>query len=208
MAYTPIPIGSLAWGASVNAAFTSQDSRISALESAGDAPATQGLKAAPFDVALSNGSVAIASGTVHMVEVVITEPTTLNSAVAVVFTAGSGLTSAQNFAALYNAAGTRIAVTADQTTAWGTAGVKTMAFTAPVAVAAGRYYVALLSNGTTPPAFLRGLSAGAIPQALNIGRTAADGRWTTGPTAQTTLPASVTMASRTLAGAALWAGVA
>lgn len=208
MVYTPIPIGSLAWGASVNAAFTSQDSRISALEAAGDAPSSQGLKAAPFDVALSNGSIALVSGTVYMVEVVITAPVTLNSAVAVAFTAGSALTAAQNFAGLYNAAGTRVAVTADQTTAWGTAGVKTMNFTAPVAVTPGRYYVALLSNGTTPPAFLRGLSAGAIPQALNIGRTAADGRWTTGPTAQTTLPASVTMASRTLAAAALWAGVA
>lgn len=32
MAYTPIPIGSLGWGAPVNAAFTSQDARITALE--------------------------------------------------------------------------------------------------------------------------------------------------------------------------------
>lgn len=75
-------------------------------------------------------------------------------------TGGSTLTSGQCFATLYSAAGALLGVTASQHTAWQSAGVKTMALTAPVAVPAGNYYVGLWYNGTTAPTVQRsGLGA-------------------------------------------------
>ena len=62
--------------------------------------------------------------------------------------------------------------------------------------------MAILSNAGTTPAFARGSAL--IASIANIKTTATDGIWTTGPAAQTTLPVSITMASRTLTGNALW----
>lgn len=202
MAYTPVIIGSLNWGAPVNAAFTSQDARISDIEAQGSLTlgATTFL-ATNVDPAYAGAAVSLVSGTVHMQRIDLPYPGTItNLHQAVVTTVGSGLTAGQNFAGLYNSAGTRIGVTADQSVAWTTAGEKNMALTAPVAVAAGTYYVALLSNGATPPAFLRMAQTASVADLVNHGMSTATARWTTGPTAQTTLPASITMASRVFSG--------
>ena len=97
-------------------------------------------------------------------------------------------------------------MTADQTANWGTTGGKEMALTAPVVVSTpGLYYVAILSNAGTTPSFARGSALTA--SIVNVKLTAATGRFTVGPTVQTSLPASITMASRTLAGNALWVGI-
>lgn len=207
MAFTPIPIGSLAWGAPVNSALTDQDTRISALQSGVEAPEDQGLLAAPYDIALSSAAQLPTSGTIYMVALNIRTPATASSLVLPSFTSGTGLVAGQNWAGLYNQAGTRIGLTADQTTAWATTGVKTMAIT-PVALAAGRYYVAFLTNAASTPGFLRSLSVASLPEIPNLGYNATDARWATGPTAQTTLPASITMASRTPLGLTYWAGIA
>lgn len=82
-----------------------------------------------------------------------------------------------------------------------------MAFTAPYAAAAGVYYLVLVCNGTTPITIFRTVAATTAAAMINHGMTAAVARYTTGPTAQTSLPASVTMASRTLSGTAHWMGV-
>lgn len=207
MVYTPIPIGSPNWGGPVNAAFTSQDARISALESSSSPLlAAQGFKAVPYDPAVASATFGLTSGTVFMTRVDLSAPGTLNGIVFAIATAGASLTAGQNLVGLYNAAGTRVAVSADQTTAFGSTGLIQAAFTAPYAAAAGPYYLAVLSVGTTPITVYRSVSAGAAAGLLNFGLTAATARFATGPTAQTSLPASVTMSSRTPAGTSIWLG--
>jgi hypothetical protein len=79
----------------------------------------------------------------------------INYIVALVDTAGSGLTSGECFGALYGTAGNLLGQTLDQSTAWATTGPLAMAVqggpytgTAPGLVAVGVWY-----NGTTSPKF-------------------------------------------------------
>lgn len=205
--FTPIPLESLAWGTPVNNALASQDSRIAAIEAQGGATLlAQGIKVAPFDPVAAASGTTFTSGTVYMTRVDIVNPLTLAGLIFTVSTAGAGLTAGQNLAGLYNSAGTRVAVSADQTAAWGTQGMAMPMFTAPYAAAPGAYYLALLSVGTTPISLLRASSSGAAAGVLNHGLGAAGARFATGPTGQTTLPASVTMGSRVPAGTAFWVG--
>ena len=68
---------------------------------------------------------------------------------------GSGLVAGQNFCAIYNPAdNSRLAVTADQSTAWTSEGVKKMTIPS-TALAVGWYDVALICNATTRPSFAR-----------------------------------------------------
>lgn len=82
--------------------------------------------------------------------------TTITNLHVVVLTVGSGLTAGQNFLGLYDSAGNLLAQSADQSTAWTGAGLKTTPLTTPYVAAAGDYYVGILAVGTTPPAFARG----------------------------------------------------
>lgn len=207
MAWTDIVIGSLSWGSKVNDGFRGQDSRISNLEAAGASASQTGFKAIPYAPELAASSSALTAGTVTMVQVTLPNAATLSTLTVSVFAAGATLTAGQNFAALYSAAGTRVAVTADQSAAWATTGEKNMAFTSPYAAAAGLYYLALLANGTTPPTIFRTVSTPLAADVVNHGMTPANARWTTGPTGQTSMPASVVMGSRTLSGTAFWMGV-
>lgn len=60
----------------------------------------------------------------------------------------TGLTPGQNFVALYNVFGTRIALSADQTTEFGSSGLKSVDFVTPYDGFPEAYYVAVLVNGT------------------------------------------------------------
>jgi hypothetical protein len=131
-------------------------------------------------------------------------PITCTNVVTYVVAAGTGLTSGQNFAGLYNSAGTLIAATADQTTPWASGGTKTMALTGgPYSLAAGFYWVALLSNesaGSTPTV-LR--ASNASTSGVEVGYTVATARAATNG-AGTTLPGSITPASNAFFGSILW----
>lgn len=208
MTFTPIPIGSLGWGAPVNTALADQDARITDIEQAGGAGSNvNGFIAMPYDLVAASAASVLTSGTVTHVRVDLLTPATVSTITLPVFNAGSGLTAGQNFVGLYDSAGTRVAVSADQSASWATNGEKNIALTAPYAAAAGTYYIAMLSNGTTPIGILRSVTTGAVTGVLNHGLTAATARWATGPTAQTTLPASITMASRTPLNTSYWAGL-
>lgn len=193
---TPIAIGSLNWGTPVNDRFANL-----ALADP-SSPIDQGLITWNYPPGVNMVATAITSGTVNMAKIFIRQPLTITNLVVGIGTVGAALVANQNFAGLYDTAGNRLGQTADQTANWGTTGGKEMALTAPVAVAAGAYYVAILSNAGTTPAFARGSAL--VASIANIKTTATDGIWTTGPAAQTTLPVSITMASRTLTGNALW----
>ena len=108
--------------------------------------------------------------------------------------------------ALVRMDGTRMGVSADISGQLATLGLVGWNLTAGAVCAAGDYYVTLLQNAGTP-ATLGSCSSQGSSSAANAGLTAATAFHTTGPTAQTSIAASITMASRTLSGQPLWAGV-
>jgi hypothetical protein len=71
----------------------------------------------------------------------------------------------------------------DQTTAWGTTGMKTMALTSAQAVPAGYFYVALWANGTTRPTIR---SAANNSASINGVLSAANSLWATADSSVTT----------------------
>jgi len=148
----------------------------------------------------------VTAGTVYLAKVkIVNRSTVVSNILYGVVTAGTGLTAAQNFVGLYDSSGTRLAVSADQTTNFGSAGLKTAAIT-PQTLAVGSYYVAILVNLTpgTIPQFATGAGASS---ATNAGLTAGNARFLTALTAQTTLPASITLSSGTVNIGARWAAL-
>jgi hypothetical protein len=120
-------------------------------------------------------------------------------------TQGATLTSGQNFVGLYTSAGVRIGVSADQTTPWGTTGVKTAALASgPFVVNPGYVWAVLVANGDTPPKFGVGslFSVG-----VNAGLAAAGTRFASQASAQTALPASLTPGSWLQNANAPWAAI-
>jgi hypothetical protein len=202
MAYTPfsaIPIGSLNWGLPLNTAIENLD------EAQGATALDQDMIAWQFDHATNMVGSTFTSGTVQWSKLWVRQSTTITNVCASIATVGAALVAGQNFGGLYDPAGNRLGVTADQTANWGTTGFKEMALTAPVAVTPGYYYVAILSNAGTTPAFARGSAL--VSTIVNAKLTATTARFATGPAAQTSLPVAVTMGTRTLTGNAIWTAV-
>lgn len=199
MAYTPfspIAIGSSNWGAPLNNAISEIDSV--QMTNPDDHSLTHWTQ----DPVANAGGTAPTSGTVQTIKLWVRQPMTASLLAVGVTTPGVTLTAGQNFLGLYNSLGIRIGLTADQSAAWLTAGYREAAIVAPVALTPGAYYVAILANAATPPAFARGgITTASI---ANPKQTAADARFATGPTAQTSLPASITLASRTVASIPYW----
>jgi hypothetical protein len=154
-----------------------------------------------FDPLMADAATAPTLGDIQLVRMVLRSPQTISNIVVSVGTAGTTLTAGQNFAGLYNASGTRVALTADQTTPWGSTGVKTMALTAPYVAAAGHYYVAFVTNGIAPPMFGAKTNLGAT--LINGASPANSYRFATNGTG-TALPATLTLASNVAADEALW----
>jgi hypothetical protein len=200
MAIQPLPAhGTLNWDIPLNSILAQVGSHWY--------PSDQGWLGWSMDPTTAAGSNVLVLGTVQHIAIPLRQPATITSIVATVIGAGVGLTAGQCFAGIYNSAGTRVGVTADQSTAWLTTGPKTMALTAPIAAApAGMYYVALLTNGGTSPAFARDFND--TPGTANVGLTAATFRFATGPTVQTSLPASITMSSRLTSSQTFFAALA
>lgn len=197
----PIPIGTDPWGTLLN------DSMYELHRMLDTNMVDHGAIAWTFDPASNSGSTGLTSGVPFMSKVWVREPATLSAVGISITSAGSTLTAGQNFMGIYNAAGTRIAVSADQTAAFGTTGYVEAAMTAPVAVTPGAYYLTLLCNGTTPPTLARGAVAGSGASTINFKLTTATARYATGPAAQTSLPVSITMASRTQSAVSMWSVV-
>ncbi len=106
-----------------------------------------------------------------------------------IITAGVTLTSGQCFAGLFNAAGTLLSATANQSVAWTTTGPKTMALSAAQSCAVGYYDVCFFFNGTTGPAFHR-VGAIGTAQFQNGKLSGAALKYFTADTARTTAFAS------------------
>ncbi len=199
MTFTSIPAGTTDWNVPLNAALQDLQDQISSM---GWQPSDHNLKAWTFDPALAQSTSAPATGVLQLGKIKLGAAASVTNIIASVTTVGSGLTSGQNFAGLYNSSGTRIATTADQTSSWaGGTGAKTMALSGgPYTLAAGSYYGALLSVGTTPATFQTGHATSS--STLNIGLTI--GRYLTSGSGLTSLPSSVTLASASASFRAWW----
>jgi hypothetical protein len=101
-------------------------------------------------------------------------------------------------------------VSADQSTAFATAGLITAAWTTPVAGATpGVYYVGVLCNGGTAVTLASGTTLKPANVSLgNAGLTTATSRFLTSGTSQTVTPSSVTLSSASgNIAATIWAAI-
>ncbi|MDX5569242.1 hypothetical protein PYK79_46420 [Streptomyces sp. ID05-04B] len=171
-------------------------------------PTDHGLTAWSFDPATCGASgTALSAGFIYLIELVLRQAATINRVHAVIGTAGSGLTSGQCLAALYDSSGNRVGITADQSTAWTSVGGKSMNLTAPYSAAAGRYYVAMLFNGTTSPNFSSGSTHGNTFTPGNANLAAGSYRFCRSASGQTSLPSTVTLSGYTPDANNLWSAV-
>jgi hypothetical protein len=155
----------------------------------------------------ASGDVLASSGVLYLAKLKIVNRSTLVSNILYgVVTAGATLTAGQNFVGLYNSSGTLLSGTADQTTNFGSTGLKTAALTTPQTLAVGTYYVAFLSNGTTKPALAMGAGHG-IAAITNAGLTLSTARFASYGSAQTTLPSSFIPGNTGFASGAYWAAL-
>lgn len=125
------------------------------------APADLGFLAWNYDpspVAGTGSSPMSAAGTLEVQRLWVPKACTVTNLHVYVQTAGVTLTAGRCLAGLYNAAGNLLSATGDQSGAWVSTGLKTMALTTPQTIAAGWYDVAWFYTGTTGPAMVRGSS--------------------------------------------------
>jgi hypothetical protein len=150
------------------------------------------------------------AGQATLVKVFMPDGGTIGKACVVVGVLGGTITNA--FLGVYNAAGTLIGKTADQSAAWTTTGFKNPAVTAEagqsLAITGGPdafvFVAILVGAATTIPAFLRGSGTGAF---ANLNLAAADGyRYGTSGSGLTALTSTITPTALGLA-IAYWAGV-
>lgn len=166
-----------------------------------------GLYACNFDPALavSTSTALPNNGAVYLFKVRLDAAQTVTGTAIYLTTAGSVLTSGQNFTALYDSAGNLVtgSQSADQSTAWAGTGLMKAAFSGgPIALGAGEYYVAVWSNATTRPALARGNNAAIVNGNLTAGYRFAS---TAGGIATTSAPSTVTVDSAF--STAYWAGL-
>jgi hypothetical protein len=166
-------------------------------------PSDQGLVSYTYDPATVSGNATLASaGVLYLSRLHVDVAATVTNILASIATAGATLTAGQCGAALYNASGALLSATADQASAWGSTGLKTMALAVAQNLPAGDYYVGLWFNGTTSPAFYR-QGTGAH---INAGLAATASRFGTANTGVTTA-APNTLGTIAAATNAWWIGL-
>ena len=152
-------------------------------------PSDHGLISWTYDLAMgASGQLIAAQGTVNFARLHIPYNCSITNIWMLLTTQGSGLTSGENFAGLYNSAGTLLGATADQSTTWATNGTKQMAISGgPIAVTPGDYLVGFFANGTTLPSPLR-----AVSQNANVNLSSPNSRFGTASTGNTTaMPSAI-----------------
>ncbi|MDQ0745770.1 hypothetical protein QF034_008244 [Streptomyces africanus] len=161
-------------------------------------PANRGLAGWTFDPAsCTTTDTTLSAGFIYLMQIVLRHPATLTKLHAVIGTAGSGLTSGQCLAGVYDTAGNRVGVTADMSTTWNSASNKAMNLTGSVPATAGKLYVAFLFNGTTSPTFACGSTLGATFTPGNANLAAGAYRFCRSAAGQTALPATITLSGYT-----------
>lgn len=168
----------------------------------------QNLIAWAFDPVHAASSIGTVNGTMSLIKVIVRSATTITNGVYAVVNGGTSLTSGQNFIGLYDSSGTRVAISADQTTNMGTSNnIVTAPWTAPYSAAAGSYWLAILTNGLASPDFARA-GANAISNLASVGLTTSTRRFGTSGSGLTALPASFTPSGMgAVANGLFWVGI-
>lgn len=150
-------------------------------------PTDQGVISWTYDAVMASASSLLGTaGTVYLAKLHVPLAVSVTNLILNVGTAGAILTSGQCFAGLYQS-GTLLGASADQSTAWQSTGLKTMAIAGgAVSVVAGDVYVAMFANGTTLPGFTRGQASSTI----NVGLVSTNSRFGVADTGRTTTFAS------------------
>ena len=128
-----------------------------------------------FDPGYCSAANVASTSLMYLVRFFLRQATTLNDVwLHIVANTTGTLTSGQNFACVYDSGGTQRAITADQSTAWATTGVKEAAFTSPYSAPAGWYYFVmnLVVSGGAGPTF-RAATTTASNYLMNAGLSAA-----------------------------------
>lgn len=168
-------------------------------------PDDNGMAAWTYDplYPIANPSTAPISQTVYTVKLKVNRSVTVSNILCNVGTAGATFTSSS--AALYNNSGAKMAETASQNAVWNSTGIKTMAITSQ-ALTPGYYLVAFRATASTMPRWA-GL-VNPLNDMGNVGLGSTDLRFASGPTAQTSMPASITLGSRSnYSSTYIWAGL-
>jgi hypothetical protein len=154
----------------------------------------------------TGSGVTFTAGVLHMVRVPVPITGPVSNAYLGIVTAGSGLTAGACWVGVRTTGGTLLGQTGDQSTVWTTSGLKIMPLAALLDLASGIYYVDVLVNGTTLPQFAR---SAIIPAGILTAGMSSGGHYQmTSGTAQTALPASVTMTSAAATSWVIWAALA
>ncbi len=226
MTYSPIAPGTTNWDVPVNAAFVDQDGRItlnaSGLTTANSnittlqtqstqvrnstwLPSDYGLISWSLDPSQGANSQVLTSGNLIMVGVKVRATVSVTNVNIVVSTAGATLTAGQNLVGIYDSSGNLVAQSASQEANWTTTGHKQIPLTGgPYTLAAGTYYVAILSNGTTPISIPRETSLAS--NIINLGLTVANAR-VASLAGQTSLPSTITPGSRAFDMNSYWVAI-
>jgi len=170
-------------------------------------PSDQGWLAWTYDPIGALNATAPGLGVPTLTRINVRFPVSVTNITMAVNAGGTTLTAGQNFAGLYNSAGTLVGATADQSGNWAGAFFTPQALIGgPFTLAAGFYWAAILANAAAAPTFLRAIAA-ASTTFINGANGPSTARFATNGSGQTTLPASITPASNTLIGVSYWAGL-
>lgn len=171
-------------------------------------PDAHRLKAWSFDPVHSN---AVGNGIGAVLGVKLIAPVDFPIA-SVVLNVNSQSACTNAYVGIYNAAGVLLGKSANQATAFATAGVKTITVTAEpgqsLAMVAGQvFYVGIVIGGGTSPTFAASVGSG-VAGVTNIGLTAADGYrgWSYGA-GLIALPANIPLANTGTMSSLRWFGV-
>ena len=160
----------------------------------------QGLIAQPWDRSAPGAGQIMIDGTVYFMLVPLRAGQVITNISIVCTTTSAGLTISK--VGLYKTDGTRLALSADQTTSWQTAGLKTVALTAAYTVpATGAYYTAIFAKtGTSMPTVYRTAVSSVAQTAVGTGLQPFGTQ-----TGQTDLPSSATIGVGS--GISYWTGL-
>ncbi len=177
-----------------------------ALGVVGPFPADYGVLSWSYPPPATSSSGAGASGTIYFMRLPVLTTAPITGVRLFQVSAGSSLTAGQCLVGLYDAAGNRVAVSGDQSSAWMSGAVlnKDGAFTSPYTPTPGDYWAAMLFNGSSGPVWCKGPPGGMISAGWSYG---APYPAMSSSSGQTSLPASVTYSSLGFSGSAFWASI-
>jgi hypothetical protein len=159
----------------------------------------------------SVASAALTSGLIYLLRINLSGASiTVTNVLLGVYTAGSSLTLNECWCGLYDNNGNEIGISANQSSNWTTAGLKSMALAGGPFTGTWPFVdVAVLSNGSTNPIFARASGGGVGVAMANLNATGAGLMCSVNGTGATVLPGSFTYSSNSTANnpQSIWCGV-